>query len=152
MSQQPLDTIWFTRCPVPTPLGLAAKLGWFDSEFAPDGISIKSLREVGNTDEKESHYDHHLINSFRQGGNVPAIWARSLGRDTRVIGLNWINEFQAIIALPESCVVRPGEGVEGTVSVRKSRRNPRDIDIKVEYKSETETAPVANSSAVYRIR
>ena len=34
-----IDTLWYTRCPVPTPLGLAAKLGWFDTEFAPDGIA-----------------------------------------------------------------------------------------------------------------
>ena len=97
-----LDTIWYTRCPVPTPLGLAAKLGWFDEEFAPDGIAIKSLREVGEASTHESHYDHSLEHSFRQGGSVPAIWARSLGRETRVIGLNWLDEFQGIVALPES--------------------------------------------------
>jgi ABC-type nitrate/sulfonate/bicarbonate transport system substrate-binding protein len=97
-----IDTIWYTRCPVPTPLGLAAKLGWFDGEFAPDGIAIKSLREVGDPSQHESHYDHTLEHSFRQGGSVPAIWARSLGRNTRVIGLNWLDEFQGIVALPQS--------------------------------------------------
>ncbi len=60
MTTPRLDTIWYTRCPVPTPLGLAAKLGWFDAEFAPDGIAIKSLREVGEASQHESHYDHRL--------------------------------------------------------------------------------------------
>jgi ABC-type nitrate/sulfonate/bicarbonate transport system substrate-binding protein len=101
-----VDVIWYTRCPVPTPLGLAAKLGWFDEEFASDGIAIKSLREVGEAARQESHYDHHQAYSFRQGGSVPAIWARSLGRATRVIGLNWIEEFQAVIALPASGIAR----------------------------------------------
>ena len=89
-----IDTLWYTRCPVPTPLGLAAKLGWFDAEFAADGIAVKSLREVGDAALQESHYDHHQNYSFRQGGSVPAIWARSLGRRTRVIGLNWIDELR----------------------------------------------------------
>jgi ABC-type nitrate/sulfonate/bicarbonate transport system substrate-binding protein len=109
MTTAPLDAIWYTRCPVPTPLGLAAKLGWFDAEFAPDGIVIKSLREVGEAAQHESHYDHHQSYSFRQGGSVPAIWARSLGRRTRVIGLNWLDEFQGIVALPESGITAPAQ-------------------------------------------
>ncbi len=107
MTTPRLDTIWYTRCPVPTPLGLAAKLGWFDAEFAPDGIAIKSLREVGEASQHESHYDHSLEHSFRQGGSVPAIWARSLGRTTRVIGLNWLDEFQGVVALPASGITTP---------------------------------------------
>jgi ABC-type nitrate/sulfonate/bicarbonate transport system substrate-binding protein len=104
-----IDTIWFTRCPVPTPLGLAAKLGWFDREFARDGIAIKSLREEGAASQHDSHYDHKQPHSFRQGGSVPAIWARSLGRDTRVIGLNWLEEFQGIVALPASGIAIPSD-------------------------------------------
>lgn len=104
-----IDTLWYTRCPVPTPLGLAAKLGWFDAEFAPDGIAIKSLREVGEPSTHESHYDHSLQHSFRQGGSVPAIWARSLGRETRVIGLNWLDEFQGVVALPASGIAGPAD-------------------------------------------
>jgi ABC-type nitrate/sulfonate/bicarbonate transport system substrate-binding protein len=109
MTTARLDTIWYTRCPVPTPLGLAAKLGWFDAEFAPDGIAIQSLREVGEAALHESHYDHSLEHSFRQGGSVPAIWARALGRDTRVIGLNWLDEFQGVVALPASGIAAPAD-------------------------------------------
>jgi ABC-type nitrate/sulfonate/bicarbonate transport system substrate-binding protein len=109
MTAKTIDTLWYTRCPVPTPLGLAAKLGWFDAEFAPEGIAIKSLREVGDPSQQESHYDHHQAYSFRQGGSVPAIWARSLGRKTRVIGLNWLDEFQGIVALPSSGILKPAD-------------------------------------------
>jgi len=50
-AENPVDAIWYTRCPVPTPLGLAAQLGWFNQEFAPDGIVIKTLQEaVSNHD------------------------------------------------------------------------------------------------------
>lgn len=97
---RPLDTIWYTRGGHPSPLGLAAQLGWFLEEFQDDGINVFTLQEVGDPQLRESHFDHHLLNSFRQGGSGPAIWARARGGRTRVIGLNWLDEFQCIIALP----------------------------------------------------
>jgi ABC-type nitrate/sulfonate/bicarbonate transport system substrate-binding protein len=102
-----LDTIWYTRCPVPTPLGIAVQEGWLAREFALDGITLKSLQDNVEAEVRESHFDHHLAHSFRQGGNIPAIWARARGRDTRVIGLSWTDEFQGIIALPGSGIRTP---------------------------------------------
>lgn len=102
-----VQSIWYTRCPVPTPLGLAARQGWFDEEFKPDGIRIQTLQDTVDPELRESHYDHRLPRSFRQGGNVPAIWARARGADTRVIGLNWVDESQVILALPGSGITRP---------------------------------------------
>lgn len=93
--------IWYTRCPVPTPLGIAVQLGFFHDEFSPDGLELRSLQETRNPAEQASHFDHSLPYSFRQGGNIPPIWARSKGRDTRVIGLSWTDEFQGVIALPK---------------------------------------------------
>jgi len=116
MSAQPtavdddrLKQIWYTRCPVPTPLGLAAQQGWFNAEFAADGIQISTLQETADAALRESHYDHHLRNSFRQGGNVPPIWARARGAETRVIGLNWVDEYQAVLTLPDSGIVEPAQ-------------------------------------------
>ncbi len=97
-----IGTLWYTRCPVPTPLGLASQLGWFDDEFSSDQITIRTLQDNVSADQQESHFDHNLSHSFRQGGNIPAIWARSRGRETRVIGLTWTDEYQGIIALPGS--------------------------------------------------
>jgi ABC-type nitrate/sulfonate/bicarbonate transport system substrate-binding protein len=96
------DALWYTRCAVPTPLSLAIQSGWIQSEFAPDGITIKSLRESASPADFQSHFDHHLPHSFRQGGSVPAIWARASGQQTRVIGLTWTDEYQSIISLPAS--------------------------------------------------
>jgi ABC-type nitrate/sulfonate/bicarbonate transport system substrate-binding protein len=97
-----VDTLWYTRCPVPTPLGIASKLGWIEQEFAADGIQVKTLQDQVDPKLRESHFDHNLNNSFRQGGNIPAIWARSIGRETRVIGLTWTDEAQVILTLPSS--------------------------------------------------
>lgn len=102
MTDTPIDTLWYTRCSVPTPFSFAAQFGWFEDEFANDGIAVKSLRESSNVEELASHFEHHLPNSFRQGGSVPAIWTRARGQDTHVIALSWTDEHQAIIALPSS--------------------------------------------------
>ncbi len=102
-----LPNLWYTRCPVPTPLGLAVQLGYFRDEFAPEGLELKSLQESLDPVIKESHFDHTLSNSFRQGGNIPAIWARANGRKTRVIGLNWTDESLLVITLPGSGIETP---------------------------------------------
>lgn len=108
----PIDNLWYTRCPVPTPLGLAVQLGWLDQEFKTDGIQIHTLQDSNDLALRESHYDHHLVNSFRQGGNVPALWAKAKGADTRVIGLNWLDEYQAIIVAPNS-PIREAKDLKG---------------------------------------
>jgi ABC-type nitrate/sulfonate/bicarbonate transport system substrate-binding protein len=96
------DALWYTRCSIPTPLGIGAQLGLYRDEFAGDGIAIKSLQESRDPSELDSHFEHTLPHSFRLGGAIPPIWARSKGRDTRVIGISWIDEYQAILALPDS--------------------------------------------------
>jgi ABC-type nitrate/sulfonate/bicarbonate transport system substrate-binding protein len=107
MIQTPLKTLWYTRCQHPSPLGLAAQLGWFLDEFTDDDIDVFTLQETENPQLLVSHLDHHLTNSFRQGGSTPAIWARSRGADTRVIGFNWVDEFQGVLTRPGSGIGRP---------------------------------------------
>lgn len=95
-------TIWYTRCPVPTAAGLAIQKGWMNEAFEPDGIQVQSMRHSQDPKIRESHYTHTLDNSFRQGGNTPAIFARSEGKDTVLLGLHYIPQYQAILSLPES--------------------------------------------------
>ena len=37
------QTLWYTRCPVPTAWSLAVHLGWLDEEFADDGITVNCV-------------------------------------------------------------------------------------------------------------
>ena len=101
MSQK-LDTLWYTRCPVPTGLGIALQQGWLEQAFAEQGTSLSSLLESNDFAKRESHFSHTVQNSVRHGGNIPAISAKARGRDTRVIGLSWADETQLILASPES--------------------------------------------------
>jgi ABC-type nitrate/sulfonate/bicarbonate transport system substrate-binding protein len=94
-----MTALWYTRCPLPTASGLAISGGFFDAEFADPGIAVRSLRDAAQ-DVREQHFDHGHPALFRQGGNIPPIWARSRGARTRLIGLSWPQTFQAVIGLP----------------------------------------------------
>jgi len=99
---QKLDTLWYTRCPVPTGLGIALQKGWLEEAFRAQGPSLASLLESNDFSKRESHFSHTVQNSVRHGGSIPAISARARDRDTRVIGLSWADETQLILASPES--------------------------------------------------
>jgi ABC-type nitrate/sulfonate/bicarbonate transport system substrate-binding protein len=108
------DTIWFTRCPVPTATGVAADRGWLTEEFAPDGIGVRSLQDAAADVSADHHFTHELTGLFREGGNVPALWARSRGEATRLIGLTWIEERQVIL-------VRGGSGLQSPEQLKGLR-------------------------------
>jgi sulfonate transport system substrate-binding protein len=97
-----VSELWYTRCPVPTASGIALDLGWLRDEFAASGISLASIRDSDDPRVQIAHFSHTLPGLFREGGNIPAIWAKSEGRDTVVVALTWVDEFQAILVRPDS--------------------------------------------------
>ncbi|WP_420225101.1 ABC transporter substrate-binding protein [Pigmentiphaga litoralis] len=122
-----IDRLWYTRCPVPTASGIAIHHGWIDAEFAPDGITVSSLRASPDRALRESHFDHRQVNSFRQGGNAPPIWSRSQGQDVVVVGLTWLPQYQSILSLPDSGIA--------SVADLKGRRLalPRRVNEKIDF-------------------
>jgi len=95
--------LWYTRCPVPTAFTLALQLGLFENEFSgEDSVNFFSLQQSPDPRVHRSHFDHTQPDSFRHGGNVPAIWARATGADTRLIGLSWVTTPHPLYALPGS--------------------------------------------------
>ncbi|MFI0720636.1 ABC transporter substrate-binding protein [Streptomyces sp. NPDC021224] len=125
------DEIWFTRCPVPTATGIAADRGTLAAEFAPDGISVRSLADAAPDAGSGgglplSHFTHELPALFREGGNVPALWARSRGEATRLIALTWIEERQSIL-------VRQGGGPRSPEQLRGARLAVPRHDIAIDF-------------------
>ncbi|MFB9127455.1 ABC transporter substrate-binding protein [Paraburkholderia dipogonis] len=102
-----MSRLWYTRCPAPTPFGIAAQKGWLDEEFTADGIDVKALQDADDVRIRSSHFTHTQPWSFRQGGNIPALWARAQGSDTRLIGLSWVDESQALITLDRQLDANP---------------------------------------------
>ncbi|WP_457585018.1 ABC transporter substrate-binding protein [Ensifer canadensis] len=121
-----ISQIWYTRCPVPTPVGLATQLGLLDEAFAGEGITLNSIIDSKDRTIRSSHFDHHLDYSFRHGGNVPPIRARSEGNPTRLVGITWTDEFQAIITLPGTGIKTTRDLVGRRFGI--ARRPPGIID------------------------
>lgn len=105
-----LQEIWHARCPVPTPLSIAIQLGWVENALRQNGnVRLRSSPETGDPVAPAQYHEIALPNSFRHGGSVPAIWARAGGLKTRVIGISWTEEYQAIIAMPRTGLESVGE-------------------------------------------
>src|SRR4051812_22854789 len=120
--------LWFTRCPVPTATGLAADQGWFDAAFAADGIAVRSLQD-GNAGAglRAEHFSHELTSLIREGGNVPALWARSRGADTRLVALTWIDERQAIVVRGDDDLHDPAQLAGRRVAIPARPGEPIDF-------------------------
>ena len=94
--------VWYTVCPVPSAIAIAAGRGVLERAFADTGVTLRSVRTHADRKVREAHYDQSQENLFREGGNVPPLWARSKGRDVRLLGLTQLGRSNLVIALPES--------------------------------------------------
>ena len=119
--------LWYTRCPLPTASSVAIERGLLEEAFAPRGIEVQSLNASSDMAVREAHYDHRQAHLFRQGGNIPPIWSRARGADTVVVATNWIDEYQAVVALP-------GSGIHQAADLRGRRLGlPRRVNEQVDY-------------------
>ncbi|MBP2231925.1 ABC-type nitrate/sulfonate/bicarbonate transport system substrate-binding protein [Azospirillum agricola] len=105
---EPTD-VWYTVCPVPAASSLAIARGELDEAFRDGDVRLNSIRSHPDRKVREAHYDQSQPNAFREGGNVPPLWAKSVGRNLRVIGLSWVETYSAVLALPGSGIREPGD-------------------------------------------
>ncbi|MGC4026890.1 MAG: ABC transporter substrate-binding protein [Mesorhizobium sp.] len=96
------NTLWYTRCPVPTAFSIAIWNGLIEEEFRPDGISVRSLATTSDRNARQSHFQQTQPNFFRHGGNTPPLFSRSRGRDVRLIGLSFNESLRIILVRPDS--------------------------------------------------
>jgi sulfonate transport system substrate-binding protein len=90
--------LWYSRCGAATASAIAIRRGWLQAEFARGGTVLQSLRESEDGTIRDAHYHHKLSGLFREGGNIPPIWARSNGAETAVVGITWLDEYQGILS------------------------------------------------------
>lgn len=105
---EPTD-VWYTVCPVPSAISIALGRGELQKSFDNSGARLSNVRRHPDRDVREAHYDQTQQNLFREGGNIPPLWSRSLGRDVRLIGLTWVEHYAALVALPGSGIRTPGD-------------------------------------------
>jgi ABC-type nitrate/sulfonate/bicarbonate transport system substrate-binding protein len=97
-----LESLWYTHSPDPTSLWLAVSTGRLSAALKPLGIRLQALLESSDDKVRGSYFDHHLSNSVRHGSNFPAVWARSEGRATCLIGTSWVDEPQLLVTTVDS--------------------------------------------------
>ena len=113
-ASSPEIDFWFARCGGATASTVAIQNQFLQHEFAQDGLRLASVQQAPDRETRDSHFDHRIPSMFREGGNIPPIWAKASGRDTVVIGITWVDEYQVI-------VTRPGSGIQ-TIADLKGRR------------------------------
>ena len=96
--------LWYSRCGAATASAIAIRRGWLQAEFARGGTVLRSLRESEDGTIRDAHYHHQLSGLFREGGNIPPIWARSNGAETAVVGITWLDEYQGIFTRADGAV------------------------------------------------
>jgi ABC-type nitrate/sulfonate/bicarbonate transport system substrate-binding protein len=97
-----IDTVWYTRCPVPTAFAIAVKLGWLDEEFERHGVAFRSLAASKDDQVRQSHFAHTQANSLRHGGGIPPLISRARGADLKVVGLSLSWSPQRVLTSPDS--------------------------------------------------
>jgi ABC-type nitrate/sulfonate/bicarbonate transport system substrate-binding protein len=94
--------IWYSRCGAATASAIAIRKGWLEAEFAREATGprtvLRSLRDSEDRLLRDAHYHHQQTGLFREGGNIPPIWARARGSDTAVVGITWLDEYQGILS------------------------------------------------------
>lgn len=100
----PQEEIWYTRCGGATASTIAIQRKFLHEEFERDGVRLSSLLDQTDPNVRESHFDHSIKSMFREGGNIPPIWARSKGQDTVALGITWVDEYQAVVARKDGSV------------------------------------------------
>lgn len=88
-------TLWYTRCPVATASGIAFQRKSFDQEFDGSDFVVRNIKELSSA-QADTHFDHRLADSFREGGAIPPLWARSRGADTLAVGLTFVADSLAV--------------------------------------------------------
>jgi sulfonate transport system substrate-binding protein len=105
---QPVE-IWYTRCGGATASTIAIRRGFLQEKFSDGSVRLQSLLDSNDGTVRESHFDHSIKSLFREGGNIPPIWARSKGQDTVTIGITWVDEYQAVVARRDSDIREIGD-------------------------------------------
>lgn len=116
--------VWYSRCPVPTPFAVALKQGWLHDALAgQDGGASVPWRSLGESRDdaiRNAHFTHAKADVFRHGGNIPPLWARSEGAETRLLGVSWVTMRQQVQVLPDSGIRSPADLAGRRILIQRS--------------------------------
>jgi ABC-type nitrate/sulfonate/bicarbonate transport system substrate-binding protein len=108
-----LKEVFYTICPAALASHVAIEKGWVEEEFKKVGASPRYIGSLPK-DQWIARITHRRSDLLREGGNIPAIWAKSEGAETKLIGL-------AFVETRGKIVVRVGSGIRKVADLRGKR-------------------------------
>ncbi|MFT9014663.1 MAG: ABC transporter substrate-binding protein [Acetobacter sp.] len=121
------DIFYYTRCPAPTAVGVGAATRDLQQLIEASGLTPQALQDAPDPAIRRHHFEHGIANLLREGGNIPAIWARSRGARTRLLGITWLDEFQAILVRADSPAVSVRDLAGLRFAVPDNQRQTLDV-------------------------
>lgn len=101
--------IYYTICPVFAASNVALELGWIDEELKKVGAKLNYLFSGADDAHYLPHFSHRHENLFRDGGNIPSIWAKADNTDTTLVALTWSRQGGNIVVRADSGITRVAE-------------------------------------------
>jgi ABC-type nitrate/sulfonate/bicarbonate transport system substrate-binding protein len=96
-----ISEVVYTICGTLVASHVALQKGWLEKELKKVGVKLRYLRSLPY-EKWVAHFNHNLPNFFRDGGSIPAIWAKSEGFDTKLVGLTFTGEGGKILVKTNS--------------------------------------------------
>jgi len=116
----------YTICPVLVASHVAVHKGWLQAELERAKASLKYLWSLPH-EKWLAHFTHARSDFFRDGGNIPAIWAKSEGQKTKLIGLTFSGDGGQILVRRDSDFHRI-QDLKGRKIGLFKRLNPDRVD------------------------
>jgi len=101
-----VSEIHYTICPVGNTSFIAAKKGWLQDGLKAWDVEPVRLQTLDPSLWK-SHFDYQNPLLFREGGNIPPLWAKSNGAGVVLIGLTLLEQKQYLLARVDSPLESP---------------------------------------------
>ncbi|EMH4161732.1 ABC transporter substrate-binding protein [Pluralibacter gergoviae] len=93
---------YYSICPVFVVSHISLKLGYLNEELRKAGAVPQSLESLGSDRSAVVHAQHSERYQVRDGGNVPAIWAKADHNDTVLLGTTEINQGGQVVVRVDS--------------------------------------------------
>lgn len=99
--QSTVKEIRYTICPVGNASYLAAAKGWLTEGLAQRGVTAVKLQTLPQ-ERWQVHFTYEDPALFREGGNIPPLWAKSRGAEPVVLGWTFLEWKQYILVKNDS--------------------------------------------------
>ncbi|CAH2599938.1 Dibenzothiophene desulfurization enzyme B [Rhodovastum atsumiense] len=118
---------YYTICPVYVASNVAAELGWLEDELKRVGAKLSYLRSLADGAGWLPHFSHRHPALFRDGGNVPSIWAHADQARTKLLALTAAHDGGQILVRTDSDIRRVADLAGRRIGLPRSL-NERKVD------------------------